>query len=82
MPFPRESVPETLEYHQAFNAGSDARLVGVRKCDNPHASSSGGGSLYMAWRAGWLHVHQHWGSEPGAYPVQPLPVVQVGRVGT
>ena len=49
-----------LEVHNtAFNRGCDARLAGLPMTLNPYFR---GGMLWQAWRRGYDHVSQFWGS--------------------
>lgn len=46
----------------AFNAGCDARLLGLPMGRNPYPAA-GAVRPYRSWARGWLDVHQYWGSD-------------------
>jgi hypothetical protein len=46
-------------YSQAFNRGSDARLLGIPFDFCPHLDR---GEERLGWQHGWRHCNDHWGS--------------------
>jgi hypothetical protein len=60
----------------SFNDGADHRLWGRPIEDNPH---EWGTSLWLTWRAGYLHVDEFWGVDSVAdfwRPIRRLPGVR------
>jgi hypothetical protein len=67
------------ELDRAFNAGSDARLLGIPLTQNPYIGTPGL-ELYRLWRHGWLHVSRCYGID--VEPRPQLPPVQNAVVNT
>lgn len=65
-----EAAPESAV---AFGEGSDARLGGLPKTENPYRDDQG---LRVMWQRGWLDVDRNYGSA-ARWPVKALPAVVV-----
>lgn len=58
----------------AFGRGSDARLSGISRKENPYHP---GTYQYDMWRCGWNHVNQYWGcAVVGRWKIPNLPEVE------
>lgn len=56
----------------AFNAGSDARLIGRHATANPYPMADFCGC--RAWLRGWMDVDIHWGKH-AKWPCRKLPML-------
>lgn len=65
------SKTEVELWTEAFNKGSDARVMGIPLGSDPYSRNS---ILTQAWRQGWHDVDMHWG-EWARWPVKKLPEV-------
>ena len=57
----------------AFNLGSDARLMGLDRWNNPYLSDS---HMGRKWKEGWESIHYGWGVEvKGRWRYKLLPLL-------
>jgi hypothetical protein len=63
---------ESVDSALAFNQGSDARLAGLPRIENPYLHDSNG---WRYWRMGWQDVDRHWCESVHA-TYTPLPPVE------
>ncbi len=66
-----DDLIETADVAASFNAGSDARLRGVRLT----ACNLTDPSAVLHWRRGWLHCNSFWGCDNKGWTIRRLPEI-------